>query len=156
MDATITLSALVNIVLVILGIAVGIFLIILLANLTKSIQRVNTMLDMNAATMHETMKNIGSITKNVSAITQNFEKTSAQIDKVGPEAVDNAAELMLAAKNTAKSTEAIVGKVQETVVTVGDDIMDTTDAIRDNTVDVLSYIKIISEIVKAITAAFQK
>jgi len=128
MSMTITVQDLFLTILFLLAVTVSILLIITLKNLNTVVNQVKKVIEANESAVNKTISHLPKIAENVSEVSDNIKLS-----------VDNMNSITT---NTKDSIE----KISDTV----DDIMDTVAAAKESTHDIATYIKIGSEIIKAI------
>jgi uncharacterized protein YoxC len=80
MNTQITLGQLIITILVIIGGTLGIYLVMLVYQLFRTIQKVNSILDANKENIDNTMKSIPGIVENVNVITGSVKQKTELID----------------------------------------------------------------------------
>jgi uncharacterized protein YoxC len=80
MNTQITLGQLIITILVIIGGVLGIYLVMLVYQLFRTVQKVNSILDSNKENIDSTMKSIPGIVENVNIITGSVKKKAELID----------------------------------------------------------------------------
>ena len=80
MNTQITMGQLVITILVIIGGALGVYLVMLAYQLFRTVQKINSILDSNKENIDNTMKSIPGIAENVNAITGSVKQKTELID----------------------------------------------------------------------------
>ena len=127
----------------------GIYLIITLNNINKVVLFINSSIKDNEKGIQEAIKNATNSMKNFSEISNSIYNQKNLIDIQIPGAIDNIHSLSATLKNTGEKVDYSVGMVNTS-------LMETANTVQENTEDILSYVRIVSEGLRIFLEMFSK
>ena len=121
----------------------GIFLIITLNNINKILSDVKKKIAINDDNIQKTIDNFTATSDNINEITTSLRKNKQMFDEGIPATINNIHSISATLKNT-------TDKVDKSLDVVNISLIETASSVRENTQDIISYIKIISEAVRVL------
>ncbi len=116
----------------------GIYLIITLNSINKVALFINKHINDNEKNIQEIINNATNSMKNINEISNSVYKNKEVIDVQIPETIDNIHSLSSTLKSTGE-------KVDYSVDIVNTSLIETASNVQENTEDILSYVRIVSE-----------
>ncbi len=127
----------------------GIYLIITLNSIKKVALFINKRLNDNEKNIQDIINNATNSMKNFNEISNSVYMHKELIDVQIPETINNIYSLSTTLKNTGE-------KVDYSVDMVNTSLMETASAVQENTEDILSYVRIVSECLRIFLEMFSK
>ncbi|MDW7650494.1 MAG: DUF948 domain-containing protein [Bacillota bacterium] len=127
----------------------GIFLIMTLININKLVLGVNRKMSENEKNIQEIINNVSGSTKNVNELTGSLQKNKIIFDEQIPGSINNIYAITTTLKNTGE-------KVDHSLDIVNSSLVETASTVKDNTQDILSYMRILGEGIRMILEMFTK
>lgn len=147
MEITISVIELLYSILIILGIILITYLILLAKNAYTVLKKVNETVD--KARLERIVKNMDEVSVNAKEITDLLNENSKDIMPLIPGITKDVKEITESSKNTVKNVEG-------TVESIHDGVSRTSEAFSSGAEDVVSYIKVIGEVIKTVFNMFSK
>jgi multisubunit Na+/H+ antiporter MnhC subunit len=123
---------------IIMVIVVGLYTLITLKNINGVLSRFTTNMEKNEKNIEKTIGNLAVITEDTKVITESLYKNRIAFEEHLPNTVRNLSYF----SNNIKETS---DQINATVDIVNTGLMDTVTTVRDNTGDIIMYMKIVSE-----------
>ena len=127
----------------------GIYLIITLNSINKVALFINKRINDNEKNIQDIMNNATNSMKNFNEISNSVYKHKELIDVQIPGTINNIYSLSSTLKNTGE-------KVDYSVDMVNTSLMETASTVQENTEDILSYVRIVSEGLRIFLEMFSK
>ena len=127
----------------------GIYLIITLNSINKVALFINKRINDNEKNIQDIMNNATNSMKNFNEISNSVYKHKELIDVQIPGTLNNIYSLSTTLKNTGE-------KVDYSVDMVNTSLMETASTVQENTEDILSYVRIVSEGLRIFLEMFSK
>ncbi len=127
----------------------GIYLIITLNNINKVALSINKSINENEKNVQDIINNATNSMKNLNEISNSVYMHKELIDDQIPGTINNIYSLSTTLKNTGE-------KVDYSVDMVNTSLMETASAVQENTEDILSYVRILSEGLRIFLEMFSK
>ncbi|UNC93192.1 hypothetical protein [Candidatus Contubernalis alkaliaceticus] len=139
-----------GIFLVLLGMFIaGIYAIITLSNFNKVVSGINKRIVDNEKNIQDTIDNVTSSMKNINEISSSLYMNKDLLDVQIPGTINNIYSLSTTLKHTSE-------KVDDSVDMVNASLMETASTVQENTEDILSYVRIVSEGLRIFLEMFSK
>lgn len=127
----------------------GVYLVIMVRNANETFKNFKNILSENREHIQTTIKNISEISTEARSIA---EKSNEAVNEAAPRIPVIVNDVGVIAKSVKDS----VKKVGSTVEAVGEGVIQTTDAVKSNAGDIVTYLKIIVDIIKTVIGMFGK
>lgn len=147
MEITISVLELLYAILILLGIVLLFYLILLTKNAYTVLKKFNDSVDKTR--LDRIVTNLDDTTKNAKEVTDVLNENSKEIMPMIPGIVKDVQEISTSSRKTVKNVEG-------TVESIHDGVSRTTEAFSSGAEDVVSYIKIIGEVIKTVFGMFSK
>lgn len=155
MSANLTVQDLFKLILFLLGIGVGAYLIMILANINKLIKQARTIAESNTKEIDTVIKQLPEISINVNAITREAKTTLEKLSPEVNELLHNVNSISGKIENVANLIDDTTSKVNETFDVVSDSIAETALAFSYNAKNATDYMKIIKEVMEIVKGLFK-
>ena len=129
--------------------AAGIYAIITLSNISKVVSGINKRIVDNEENIQDTIDNVTSSMKNINEISSSLYMNKDLLDVQIPGTINNIYSLSTTLKHTSE-------KVDDSVDMVNVSLMETASTVQENTEDILSYVRIVSEGLRIFLEMFSK
>lgn len=156
MSANLTVQDLFKLILFLLGIGVGVYLIMILANVNKLLKQARTIAESNMKEIDTTIKQLPEISVNINAITKEAKTTLVNLAPEVNELLHNVNSISSKVENVANLIDDTTSKVNETFDVVSDSIAETALAFSYNAKNATDYMKIIKEVIEVIRGILNK
>ncbi|WP_028309027.1 hypothetical protein [Desulfitibacter alkalitolerans] len=123
--------------------AASIFLIITLIKFNKMLNEVNNRIVKNDEKIQKTIDNFAATSENINVITTSLKKNKHIFDETIPASISNIHSISETLKNTTE-------KVDKSLDVVNLNLMETASAVKENTQDIITYIRVIGEAVRVL------
>lgn len=123
--------------------AASIFLIITLIKFNKMLNEVNSKLIKNDEKIQKTIDNFAATSENINVITTSLKKNKHIFDETIPASISNIHLISETLKNTTQ-------KADKSLDVVNLNLMETASAVKENTQDIITYIRVIGEVVRVL------
>ncbi|MGF7186874.1 methyl-accepting chemotaxis protein [Desulfitispora alkaliphila] len=120
-----------------------VFLILVLYNLNKLISGIREKLYQNDENIQVALDNLTKTSENLSEITTSLHKNKDIFDEKIPNSIENISSITSILKNTSE-------KVDQSLDVVNLSLVETASSVRENTQDIINYVKVISDAVKVL------
>jgi len=127
----------------------GIYAIITLSNISKVVSGINKRIVDNEENIQDTIDNVTSSMKNINEISSSLYMNKDLLDVQIPGTINNIYSLSTTLKHTSE-------KVDDSVDMVNVSLMETASTVQENTEDILSYVRIVSEGLRIFLEMFSK
>ena len=127
----------------------GIYVVLVLNSFKKVLSFVNKTLTDNEKKIQGTIDNVASYTKNINEISNSVIQHKNLFDVQIPETIENVYNLSATLKNTSE-------KIDYSVDIVNTSLVETASTVQENTEDILSYVRIVSEGLRIFLEMFRK
>ncbi|WP_027366061.1 DUF948 domain-containing protein [Desulfotruncus alcoholivorax] len=127
----------------------AIFLIITLHNVNKLVSNINSKITDYTKDIQKTMANLTATTDNLNALTDSLVKNKHLYEEKIPGSIDNIHSITSTLKNTGK-------KIESSMDVIGLNLIETAGTVKENTRDILTYAKVISECIRILISKFSK
>ena len=127
----------------------GIYAIITLSNINKVVSGINKRIVDNEENIQDTIDNVTSSMKNINEISSSLYMNKDLLDVQIPGTINNIYSLSTTLKHTSE-------KVDDSVDMVNVSLMETASTVQENTEDILSYVRIVSEGLRIFLEMFSK
>lgn len=127
----------------------GIYAIITLSNINKVVSGINKRIVDNEKNIQDTIDNVTSSMKNINEISSSLYMNKDLLDVQIPGTINNIYSLSTTLKHTSE-------KVDDSVDMVNASLMETASTVQENTEDILSYVRIVSEGLRIFLEMFSK
>lgn len=155
MSANLTVQDLFKLILFLLGIGVGVYLIMILANINKLIKHARAIAESNTKEIDTVIKQLPEISVNVNAITREAKTTLEKLSPEVNELLHNVNSISGKIENVASLIDDTTSKVNETFDVVSDSIAETALAFSYNAKNATDYMKIIKEVIEIVRGYFK-
>ncbi len=133
---------------VITALAVGVFLVITLYNANKLVSNINRRITDNNENIKNFVNNLGVATENISVLSVALRKNQDIFENKIPESINNFHAITTTLKHTSE-------RVDNSINVVNASLMETAATVKENSQDVLTYIKIVSEGIRLLIDTFK-
>lgn len=147
MEITISVLELLYVILILLGIVLLFYLILLAKNAYVMLKKVNESIDKTR--LDRIVKNLDDTSVNAKEMTDLLNENSKEVIPMIPGIVKDVQEISSSSRKTVMSVEGTVESIHEGVSR-------TTEAFSTGAEDVISYIKIIGEVIKTVFGMFSR
>ena len=130
-------------------IVAGIFVIIALNNFNKVLSLVNKNISDNEKKLQDTIDSAASSARNINEISSSINQNKDLLEVHIPGAIENVYSLSATLKNTGE-------RIDYSVDVVNTSLMETASTVQENTEDILSYVRIVSEGLRIFLEMFRK
>ena len=128
-------------------VAVGaIYLIITLNNFNKVLVEAKQMINYNKANIQQTVENLTHASADIKEITASIRKGKHIFDEDIPDTIANIHSISETLKNTSENAD-------HSIEIINSSLIETATTVRENTQDLITYAKLISEVLSLITQA---
>jgi uncharacterized protein YoxC len=127
----------------------GIYVIIALNNFNKVLSFVNKNISDNEKKLQDAIDNAASSMKNINEISSSINQNKELLEVQIPGTIENVYNLSNTLKNTGE-------KVDYSVDMVNRSLIETASTVQENTEDILSYVRIVSEGLRIFLEMFRK
>lgn len=127
----------------------GIYVVLVLNSFKKVLSFVNKTLTDNEKKIQGAIDNVASYTKNINEISNSVIQHKNLFDVQIPETIENVYNLSATLKNTSE-------KIDYSVDIVNTSLVETASTVQENTEDILSYVRIVSEGLRIFLEMFRK
>jgi uncharacterized protein YoxC len=127
----------------------GIYVIIALNNFNKVLSFVNKNISDNEKKLQDAIDNAASSMKNINEISSSINQNKGLLEVQIPGTIENVYNLSNTLKNTGE-------KVDYSVDMVNRSLIETASTVQENTEDILSYVRIVSEGLRIFLEMFRK
>lgn len=134
---------------VIAVLVVGAYLVITLKNANQMVMTLNRQLQENEKNIHSVMYNLSVTSEDLRVLSAALRKNQDLFEVKIPESLANIHAITTTLKNTGE-------KVDSSMTVVNDSLMETAATVTENTQDVLTYIKIVSEGIRVLIDTLRK
>lgn len=155
MSANLTVQDLFKLILFLLGIGIGAYLIMILANINKLIKQARSITESNIKEIDTTIKQLPEISVNINAITREAKTTLVNLAPEVNELLHNVNSISGKVENVANLIDDTTSKVNETFDVVSDSIAETALAFSYNAKNATDYMKIVKEIIEVVRGLFK-
>ncbi|KUO53256.1 MAG: hypothetical protein APF76_01950 [Desulfitibacter sp. BRH_c19] len=121
----------------------GIFLIITLNKVNRILSEVKKTITNNNENIQKTIDNFTSTFENINEVTSSLRKNKQIFDESIPSTINNIHSISATLKST-------TDKVDRSLDIVNISLIETASSVKENTQDIISYIKIISDAVRVL------
>ena len=130
-------------------IVAGIFVIIALNNFNKVLSLVNKNISDNEKKLQDTIDSAANSARNINEISSSINQNKDLLEVHIPGAIENVYSLSATLKNTGE-------RIDYSVDVVNTSLMETASTVQENTEDILSYVRIVSEGLRIFLEMFRK
>ena len=127
----------------------GIYVIVALNNFNKVLTFANKNIADNEKKLQETIDNAASSMRNINEISSSLSQNKDLFDVQIPGTIENVYNLSATLKDTGE-------KIDYSVNMVNTSLMETASTVQENTEDILSYVRIVSEGLRIFLEMFRK
>ncbi|MBS3970556.1 MAG: hypothetical protein KGZ94_10650 [Clostridia bacterium] len=118
-------------------------MIITLIKFNKMLNEVNSKLIKNDEKIQKTIDNFAATSENINVITTSLKKNKHIFDETIPASISNIHLISETLKNTTQ-------KADKSLDVVNLNLMETASAVKENTQDIITYIRVIGEVVRVL------
>jgi len=123
--------------------AASIFLITTLIKLNRLLNEVNNRIVKNDENIQKTIDNFVATSENINIITTSLRKNKHMFDETIPDSISNIHSISETLKNTTQ-------KVDKSLDVVNLNLMETASTVKENTQDIITYIRVIGEALRVL------
>ncbi len=147
MEITISVLELLYAILILLGIILLVYLILLAKNAYVVLKKVNETVDKTL--LERIVKNLDDTSTNAKEVTDLLNENSKEVMPLIPGIAKDVSDITASSKKT-------VINVEGTVESIHDGVSRTSEAFSSGAEDVVSYVKVIGEVIKTVFSMFSK